>query len=114
MTTLHRGVLYKDKGIDITVKSSKGMARQLAPSWDMVMGYKKGTISQDQYIALYVEQLCNIPYSTWQALAIKPERTLLCFCKKGTFCHTYLVIEFAVANYPDLFTTGEDSQSNYL
>lgn len=39
MTRLDRGQMGEAKGIDTTVKSSRGQFRALSPTWDMVMGH---------------------------------------------------------------------------
>jgi hypothetical protein len=37
-------------GLDITIKSSRGLGRAFAPTaWEMVLGVKRGTVSASQY-----------------------------------------------------------------
>ena len=101
-----RGVL----GIDTTVKSAQGIWRPFAPRWEMVMGIKSGKISETQYTEQYDQILDAVPTNVWNALAAQPENTLLCFCKSSSFCHSHLIIEYAVKHWPDRFQDGRDTQ----
>ncbi len=111
MTRLDRGQIGKANGIDITVKSSGGLFRALAPTWDMVLGYKRQTMSETDYIARYRPILDSVSVDVWTALAATPTCTLLCYCPTGVFCHTHLAIEYAQMRYPDWFTDGRATTS---
>ena len=54
MTRLDRDQIGNAKGIDISVKSSRGQFRAFAPTWDMVMGHKRWDLSDEAYIARYL------------------------------------------------------------
>lgn len=53
MTTLTRGQIGRTQGLNTTVKSATGPWRAFAPTWDMVMEWKKGALSQEAYTAQY-------------------------------------------------------------
>ena len=111
MTRLDRGQIGKAKGIDITVKSSRGPFRAFAPTWDMVMGHKRRDLSDEQYIARYRPILDRVPLAVWAALAATPACTFLCYCPPGVFCHSHVAIEYALARFPDWFIDGRASAS---
>lgn len=86
-------------GIDITVKSAKGKARMLAPTWEMVNGIKDGSLSEFDYINQYVQILYRNEQEIVQYLLEVANETggvlrFLCYCKDGSFCHTYLLVSW--------------------
>ena len=102
---MSRGV----KGVDVTVKSAAGKARSFAPTWNMVMGHKNGTLTDEQYTAQYEKMLNAVSVEAWRWLAsqaINGEVTVLCFCRDGAFCHTYLLAAYAAKKYPKAFVNG--------
>ena len=105
---LTRGPMH-DRGLDISVGSSHGPARVFAPTWDMVLAYKRNQITAKQYMYQYTAILCKLDQSVFYNLA-KRDRHLKCYCPNGTFCHTYLLIHHCVSRYPHLFTTDEDTR----
>jgi len=93
-------------GVDTTVKLSKGIARRFAPTWTMVMGHKNKTITDQEYIEQYNVILDSLLHSDWEWLydqAIDGKVNLLCFCRGGNFCHTYLIAEYAEKHNPEMF-----------
>jgi len=91
--------LLKSQGwtvIDITVKS--GM-REFAPSWDIVMGFKNQTLSEDGYTDIYLKMMRDSykKYPTaWKKLLSTEKLCLACYCKTGDFCHRYLLRDILV------------------
>lgn len=79
--------------LDITVKSSKGKARSLAPTWKMVTSFKKGIITWEEYSQQYERILCaaqeRFP-KTWLATCQLPKVAFLCFCTDENYCHRTL------------------------
>lgn len=83
--------------LDITVKGQDPLGRLFAPTWDMVMGYKNGTLSQEGYTKAFAQKFGqafspeNLPILN----AIKEKYhgglTLVCFCRRGDFCHRLVV-----------------------
>lgn len=82
--------------LDITVKSGTGLGSVLAPTWDMVMGLKRGTLTETQYTGQYLaltrERFANNRAPFYQILAM-PEVVLCCFCQSGAFCHRHLAVD---------------------
>ena len=69
-------------GVDVTVKSATGFARSFAPTWNMVMGHKRGTLIDAQYTTQYTKILDAVSVEAWRWLytqAVNGEVTLLCF-----------------------------------
>jgi len=82
--------------LDITVKSGD---RAFAPTWDMVMGHKRGEISDAQYTAMYLSMMRRSYHDnkvSWQELVARDSVTLVCFCRPGAFCHRVLLAEILV------------------
>jgi uncharacterized protein YeaO (DUF488 family) len=80
--------------LDITAKGKDHFGIAFAPTWDMVMGYKQGRISEAEYERRYLELLresWNKRPDAWQNLLGRMEVTLVCFCRSGDFCHRVLL-----------------------
>lgn len=100
-----RWKLAKDRGIvfiDTTVKSAKEYAF-LAPTWDMVMGHKQGTVSDTGYTELYYE-LLRSRYKENKQPFIKllldfkdSDIAVACYCATGRFCHRHLLVNILQA-----------------
>ena len=80
MTRFDRGQIGNAKGIDISVKSSRGQCRACAPTWDMVMGHKRRDLSDEEYIARHRPILDRVQLAVWTTLAATPTYTFLCYC----------------------------------
>ena len=94
--------VYGYPGLDITVKSGD---KVFAPTWDLVMGYKKGRISEAEYRKQYIE-LMRASYrknkARWLEVLAMPEVTLCCYCpwpdgKQQPFCHRFILAELLAA-----------------
>jgi len=82
--------------LNITVKSG---VQAFAPSWDMVMGYKKGMLSEKQYEKLYLERMRRSYVANralWDGVLAKGRVVLCCYCKAGDFCHRVLLAKIFV------------------
>ncbi len=85
--------------LDITVKSGTGLGRLLSPTWDMVLGVKRGVLSEAEYTEQYLSLLRGRyrQNSGGFIRILTPENadliTLACYCKPHTFCHRYLAVE---------------------
>lgn len=80
--------------VDTTVKSaSTDEGRALAPTWDMVMGYKEGRLTDaqytDQYLKLLRERYAKDP-APFLSLLQRERTVLLCYCADGEFCHRHI------------------------
>lgn len=83
-------------GLDITVKSGKGIGKRFAPTWDMVMGVKQGRITEAKYTDRFLSLLRERYRQNEAAFVevLKRERVvLLCYCRAGAFCHRHLVVD---------------------
>ncbi|MBN22764.1 MAG: hypothetical protein CL678_15875 [Bdellovibrionaceae bacterium] len=79
--------------VDTTVKSG---AKFLAPTWDMVMGVKDGSLTEEQYTVQYyamMRESYRRNKEQFLALLGKPAVALGCYCKPGDFCHRLLLID---------------------
>ncbi len=99
MIYLSRTQIYNKKGsvneIDITIKSG---AKLVAPTWGMVMGWKDGTITDQEYTRMYLNILEKNKEKIIEWLkSLKLDRIVfMCYCRDNTFCHTYLLIDWLV------------------
>lgn len=94
--------------VDISVKNNP--KHVLAPTWDMVLGFQRGTITWDQYVEKYMDLLrsrwANGRAEDIRELARESKyRTLvlLCFCADETRCHRSLAkaaLELVLARMP--------------
>ena len=77
--------------VDTTVKTGDSI---FAPTWDMVMAYKDGTLSESDYTKLYIE-LLRSSYrdhkGDWIEILKLPKAAIACYCKAGDFCHRLLL-----------------------
>lgn len=82
--------------LDITVK---GGDKTFAPSWEIVMGFKNGKVTAEQYTATYVDMMRKSWVNNrqrWDEVLAMDEVTLVCYCPSGSFCHRYLLAEMLV------------------
>jgi hypothetical protein len=84
--------------VDITVKGKDPLFSGLAPTWDMVRGFKNGTLTPAAYTGMYFDlinqrlksgnkSLTNLHKSYLENGSV----TLVCFCPADSFCHRYLL-----------------------
>ncbi len=87
-----RGRPWKGK-LDITVKSGD---KVFAPTWEMVLMYKAGRLSEAEYREHYF-RLMRTSYrehkARWLEVLAMPEVTLCCYCRPGAFCHRTILAE---------------------
>ncbi len=94
--------------LDITVSNKNTTwGRAFAPTWDMVMGHKNHTLSDDdyteQYCALMHTSLLNYP-EHWKYLASLERVVLVCFCVPNAFCHRVILANIVKLTKPTLTT----------
>ena len=83
--------------IDTTVKSG---LPAFAPTWDMVLGHKDGTMSNERYTELYqglMRHSWRDQQQAWLDLLAKPKIALACYCKPGNFCHRHILASYLLA-----------------
>ena len=113
--------------LDITVKGNNIAGKIYAPTWEMVNDWKKDTLSNDGYTAMYYELLIDrfhnmkdFKESTFRMINIlcgtndMPERdfTVVCFCPADSFCHRHLFVNWMTYNYPQVKYGGEKKEVN--
>lgn len=95
--TARIGEKVKGKVIDITVKNNGGNC--FAPTWGLVMDFKNGSITWEQYETKYMElirlrmQTRMKEFREIAEMVIKEDICLACFCKDERFCHRRLAKE---------------------
>ena len=94
------------KALDTTVKSGEAL---LAPTWNMVLGHKAGTVTDEEYEALYMQMLeeryeHHPEFFEW--LTAHEEIALGCYCAPGKFCHRHLIVKF-LKQITDVIELGE-------
>jgi uncharacterized protein YeaO (DUF488 family) len=103
------GQQYTD-GLDVTMKSGTGIGVLLAPTKEMVYGYRASTgdqrfagkyaaLSEAEYTEQYLE-LLRQRFSTnreaFRQLVQRESITLQCYCGKGKFCHRRILAEYVL------------------
>lgn len=82
--------------LDITVKTGSLIFQ---PTWEMVLGFKNGSWTEDQYTRQYLA-LMRKKWRTYREvwnLLLRQERIVLCcYCKPGAFCHRLLLADMLV------------------
>jgi len=103
MIKLNRGQIGKKAGIDVTVRANL----PVSPTWEMVRKSKDGVISILEYIDWYKARL-DIKRDEVYAWAktFTEDITFLCYCRDDDFCHTYLLIDWLVSNFPMEFCSS--------
>lgn len=90
--------------MDVTIGTKDTLGKLFAPaSWDLVMAYKSGNMSEQQYTKKYLSTL-EYRYKHWpehfkKAIA-KREVTFVCFCAAGEFCHRLLIVKWLEERFP--------------
>lgn len=83
--------------IDTTVKSG---LPAFAPTWDMVLGHKDGSMSNERYTELYqglMRSSWRDQQQAWLDLLAKPKIALACYCRPGNFCHRHILASYLLA-----------------
>ena len=86
--------------LNTTVKSGSGLGVVFAPTWDLVLASKSGTLSWQQYTEGYV-RLMRLRYLDNQAaferiLNSEQVVVLTCYCNdcyENHHCHRYLLVD---------------------
>jgi uncharacterized protein YeaO (DUF488 family) len=86
--------------LNTTVKSGSGLGKVFAPTWNMVMAFKRGDIDWQTYTASY-QALMRERYRQNQAAFLEAlscdELIVCCYCKDThatiRHCHRYLLVD---------------------
>lgn len=87
----------KERGVPLIDTTVKSGYVQVAPRWDMVLGHKRGQLSDAAYTDQYHELLDywwfqDPDFFHW--LLAPPVIALGCYCRPGAFCHRHLLAAF--------------------
>jgi len=76
----------------------KVIYKPLCPSWNLVMSYKSGQITKEEYTTRYYDEILNNldPAKTYQELG--EDSILLCWERSGYFCHRHIVAKWLMDN----------------
>jgi uncharacterized protein YeaO (DUF488 family) len=94
--------------LDITAKGKDTYGNLYAPTWEMVMGYKKGRLTKSQYTDRYYDLLryrwrheagFSQAMSNLAEAAKRRDVTLVCFCQAGDFCHRNILKDILVKSF---------------
>jgi len=81
--------------VDITYKTNS----PFSPDKQLVYDYKYHDMTQQEYIDKYYS-LMRLSYknnrSSWEQLLTQTECVIVCYCKRNTFCHRYLLKDILV------------------
>lgn len=87
--------LAKEKKLDFVDTTVKSGLKMFAPTWDMVLGHKNGSVSDEEYTQRYRQMMIESMRENKQAWLEFIERkepvALACYCKPGVFCHRLLL-----------------------
>ena len=85
--------------IDITVGSNP--EHPLAPTWELVNGYRRGLLTEENYTVQYAELLLErwTEVDGFLGHIAGMDVALGCYCRPGDFCHRLLVADWMVDYY---------------
>ena len=96
--------------VDVTVKGNDVVGKFFAPSWEIVMGHKKGIIDDagysNTYFPIIIDRYNTIKEAREVTLNIVKmvrdqgrDLTLVCFCPSNAFCHRHLLARYFEHNW---------------
>jgi len=97
--------------LDITVsKRNNTWGRAFAPTRDIVMGHKNGTLSDKGYTEQYHAMMntsIKLNVVNWHHLLTLKRVTFVCFCPPDKFCHRVILANIVQVLSPDNKYHGE-------
>jgi len=82
--------------LDISVAGNDPVGKYFAPTWELVMGHKRGAITDSQYTERYLDMMRKSYVShrdVWDAVLSRKSVTFVCYCRAGKFCHRYILAD---------------------
>ena len=86
--------------LDTTIKSATGLGAVFAPTWLMVMDWKRGAMDWDTYTQQYTELMRERYHKNQAAFfeALQTDELIVCCYCKDTYastrqCHRYLLVD---------------------
>ncbi len=67
--------------------------QKLFPPFQLVMDYKNEKITEEEYTEKYLSHLNNRNPNWGKAIEKLQGCVLLCYCKKGKFCHRHIIAD---------------------
>lgn len=68
--------------------------KKLFPPFQLVLDYKSGKITEEQYTVVYLKHLDNAGINFELAKEKLQGCILLCYCAKGKFCHRHVLADY--------------------
>lgn len=103
--TIRKGYNHKSReereaervGILVVDTTAKGKSLLFAPPWDIVLGHKNGTVSDQEYRDVYLPLMRDSwmqHRASWEEF-LRQEGWIAigCYCKAGCFCHRLILVE---------------------
>lgn len=90
----------KEKGIDWLDATFKSGNPIFAPTRDLVMGYKRGEITEGRYKVEYrrqMEESARRHFNAWLDVLDADRIVIGCYCRRGDFCHRHLLAKLFLA-----------------
>lgn len=87
--------LARDRKVEFVDTTVKSGIKIFAPTWDMVLGHKNGTVSDEEYTREYRRMMIEswkAHRPEWEAFLRRDGvQAIACYCKPGLFCHRLLL-----------------------
>jgi hypothetical protein len=86
--------IAKASGITLLNSTAKDGHKFLAPDYGVVMQYKRGEVSEEEYTKIYLDRMehsRSVCPNKWAALMRLPLFAIACYCPSGVFCHRHLL-----------------------
>lgn len=96
---LSKGRKAEAAGIPVLNTTVKNGDKVFAPTWEIVLSVKNGSITPLQYTEVY-NQLMRDSYNRhrgrWIEVCSMPIVAVSCFCPDGKFCHRHLLADMFI------------------
>jgi len=91
--------LAEAQGIKLLNITAKNGIQAFAPDYSLVMDYKSGKVSEEEYSEIYLAKMVRSKEEFklyWDTLAKYPRMALACYCAPNTFCHRHLFLNLVI------------------
>lgn len=88
--------LARELGIPVVDTTRKSGRQEFAPDWSMILAYKDGQMSKEEYTEKYMEKMLrmfNQYRPEWEDFIAKPLVAVSCYCAPHVFCHRHLLVD---------------------
>lgn len=90
------------KGIELLDTTAKSGIKEFAPSFNEVMNYKNGRLSEQQYTLIYNTKMRESKASSpkvWKQLEEHHNVAVACYCPADCFCHRHIFVKEHMVPY---------------